>query len=1230
LILACPASTGRAEHYAVIFAGGGDQSDNHPRYYDSVSRIHDAFLRDFNVLGGNIFVLAADGLDPAPDINGGGSSDWDFITSTGGTIEAATHDNMQNRLADLATILQPRDTLLVWTYDHGGGVEGDPSVMGEESLTCWSVPGQSGVIRDDELANWLAPIQADRQAYFFGQCFSGGMLDDLVSAGIVTDDGGGRLERFGCAAATHYETSVWSYSDDPHHYIDAVQKAIRSHGKTTTFDVEQWAYDHTHNAIGRGPGGAWEDGKQHPWFEGEDFELAVAHWYGTNSGNWSDSSDWKAGVLPEVEGRPVRIAGPHVCHVIGGTHTANIPLMTTLDGGQIDIESGAVMEVHQMDNHGKIRVLDGDFEVATLLHGDDTGEIEVHNDGTFHASWGRDYLGSVLVAGGAFTINADYTGGGNNLTVHSGGSFDVGQDMLLGDGTNLDVNQTGTTADIGRDMALSGSVRVRSGGQLAVGRDCTLGADGATDVEVDYGVMTVADHFELRAGALSMRGDPATAYLTADYVELGETGNTTVTMNGGRIDASHQRFATEAGFTCDITMDESGCLQPQIVSDSSSGFVVFGQSGDAHVVQNAGLVGNEETAANHPDFTLAAGDWSTSTYELNDGSVFVDNMVIASSGDGVFTQNGGVVKVFDELKLGHNADGTGVYNLRGGDMIVHGFSTTSVGSGTINIDGGVLMLPGSAVTVQNLNIGSAAGHAGEFFLGPRALNCENLRVGVNAGGVLTATSGNEINASGEIQVGVDHMDARVDQQGGAVTTPTITIGVEDDGWGEWNMDGGTVATTLLTVGYQGWGQFNQDGGATVEAATVNIGHFSNTGNNIYTLNDGELAVTGDLRLGLASGSSGVFRLRGANDSDLVTTTNTELGIAGEGRFEQSGGRHEVAEQLKVGSGGEGHYLQTGGSLATTATVVGLHGSGVFDQSGGIHEATTVYVGNHGTGEYHLSGAGQLSCLTLFLGRYDDPGDLNQTGGSVSVTGDYFVGHSSTALSTAAQTAGASTVGGNLIVGLNDGSLGEFILGGDSAVEIRQDVAGDVVLGYYTGSNGAYTIGGRGIYTAELHVDGDIVVGREGVGEFAMAGGRVVGAGGGAMTIAAGSTLRGDGSLDIPVVNHGLIVADSAYPLQFQQVLTSYGEMRIEEISEYVFASVDLWTGATFEGHVTNDGRLQVYGSDDVYLNGGMSGSGEVVTGSGAFYINSALSAKTIKIGGPFHAADNITAEEMTV
>ena len=73
-------------------------------------------------------------------------------------------------LDTLNDILLPCDNVLIWTFDHGGGLVDDATTTDEEYLVGW---GDN--IRDDELANWLNEIEGTvtrgHITYLFGQMF---------------------------------------------------------------------------------------------------------------------------------------------------------------------------------------------------------------------------------------------------------------------------------------------------------------------------------------------------------------------------------------------------------------------------------------------------------------------------------------------------------------------------------------------------------------------------------------------------------------------------------------------------------------------------------------------------------------------------------------------------------------------------------------------------------------------------------------------------------------------------------------------------------------------------------------------------------------------------------------------------------------------------------------------------------------------------------------------------
>jgi hypothetical protein len=167
--------------YAVLFSGGGDSANNHDRYYDETLRMWDIATTLFGV--NQVYTLFADGTDPAIDRSSNVSSDWTPITNAGGHIQPATSANLQAVLAQLAIDIEPTDSFYLWTFDHGDGDEPGPNIPDEmpyeAKLIGW---GANDEITDDQLATWVQPINAMAEAYAFGQCFCGGMADDILGA----------------------------------------------------------------------------------------------------------------------------------------------------------------------------------------------------------------------------------------------------------------------------------------------------------------------------------------------------------------------------------------------------------------------------------------------------------------------------------------------------------------------------------------------------------------------------------------------------------------------------------------------------------------------------------------------------------------------------------------------------------------------------------------------------------------------------------------------------------------------------------------------------------------------------------------------------------------------------------------------------------------------------------------------------------------------------------------
>jgi probable HAF family extracellular repeat protein/predicted outer membrane repeat protein len=251
-------------NYVVLFSGGDNPSVNYGIYYDNLKEMYLTVVNQYGVKEENIYVIYADGRNPAPDQRGGTNSDMSFAQN----VLPATAANLRSTLMDLSQRVDGNDHFMFWSFDHGLGLTNRPDVVGEEVLVGWG-PGE--LISDEELRVWLQGLQpgdapsyfgvpagysginAGFSSYIFAQCFAGGILDNLTTGPNV----------FGAAASNHYEAS---YSD---FFASAFTRALKR-GHNNTHDAFRFATDHNSRArIPNTPnGGTWQFGIEHPWSVG--------------------------------------------------------------------------------------------------------------------------------------------------------------------------------------------------------------------------------------------------------------------------------------------------------------------------------------------------------------------------------------------------------------------------------------------------------------------------------------------------------------------------------------------------------------------------------------------------------------------------------------------------------------------------------------------------------------------------------------------------------------------------------------------------------------------------------------------------------------------------------------------------------------------------------------------------------------------------------------------------
>jgi len=397
-----------------------------------------------------------------------------------------------------------------------------------------------------------------------------------------------------------------------------------------------------------------------------------------------------------------------------------------------------------------------------------------------------------------------------------------------------------------------------------------------------------------------------------------------------------------------------------------------------------------------------------------------------AGGDGTVMQSGGDVTFSSAgngqgLYLG-NLGGNGVFNMSGGSLVQTGGASTAQAAGW---------------NWSFIGLGSdngAARGSGEFNLSGTADVQLNARLNIGRGG-----------------------DGTVNQTGGALQAPTIAIGDDgfntnfEDGRGTYNISGGAMtASDELLVG--NWtntdGKLNVSGTANVVAS-----------NNMYVSNFGparrDESPTGAWIEGVGAQAHGEVNISGGS-----VRVAHQFGIGrssgGQGVMNLSGGIFETAEDLANGEEGETfigrdsgngivNISDTGTFIANDAVVVG---SG-FDLNEGASPLTDFSEGTifQTGGEFHIVDSGQAGAEPqLIIGHAAGRGWYNLSGGTATVDGDVRVGVETTFvglvrstgpedITTASsngqiiQTGGSLTIQGDLFIGQDFGSTGSYQLSG---------------------------------------------------------------------------------------------------------------------------------------------------------------------------------------------------------
>lgn len=193
LALSCGASF--ASSYAVIFNGGGyDWTYNYWPFYNETKRLYCTLTGDYGYLDENVFVLQSDGLSTGADrryLDDAGNRsarnspidiDGDGDTDVYGP---GTQAALLDVFSSLSSRITPDDFFLFACLDHGAK-DGNLATSHQYIVPWHYGSGWDDHIQDAELDAWCDQyIAASNQVYLFGQCYSGGFINDLQQAGRI-------------------------------------------------------------------------------------------------------------------------------------------------------------------------------------------------------------------------------------------------------------------------------------------------------------------------------------------------------------------------------------------------------------------------------------------------------------------------------------------------------------------------------------------------------------------------------------------------------------------------------------------------------------------------------------------------------------------------------------------------------------------------------------------------------------------------------------------------------------------------------------------------------------------------------------------------------------------------------------------------------------------------------------------------------------------------------------
>jgi len=607
-----------------------------------------------------------------------------------------------------------------------------------------------------------------------------------------------------------------------------------------------------------------------------------------------------------------------------------------------------------------------------------TGGLTKTGSGTQTLSGVNTYTGGTAINGGTLAISQDANLGASGPVSFNNGTLETTASMTTS--RNLALNGQGTiNTDAGTTLTSSGNAAgtgalVKSGAGTLI-ETGTLAMSGGLTNSAGTTVLNSANTY---TGGTRLNGGTV---VVQDDAALGNASSG-LTFGGGALETTGA-FSSSRG----IVMAGSG----QLVTDGTTtlnggiaGSGVLTKSGNGTATLDGTVSGAAGLAVSQGDLVLTGTNTYTGgTSVSGTGRLVIANDANLGSTSGALSANGGTVVTTGDVTSirAVNTNGAGLNLESAGDHVTT-LAGTVQGNGAVTSVGGSLVLSGT-----NTYAGGTSVHDGDLTISRDA----------NLGA-----------APGQLELS----DATLHTTGSIDTGRTIAL----SGNGTLDTAAGTTMTSSGLIA--GPGGLVKDGSGSLVLA----------GNNLYsggtTVNDGILAVSGDMNLGDAAGS---LTLNGGTfETTASFSTDRNVALDG-GAIAVDDGTALTANGDLTGSAG---LVKNGGG----AMIV----NGVASQAGGVTVnggALALGGQNTYTGDTSVNNGGLLvvandgSLGALANAIHLDNGTLASTG-DLRTSRDVTLTHAGTvdALSGTSLALGGTVSGSGT---LHAAGPGELILGGNN-------------------------------------------------------------------------------------------------------------------------------------------------------------------------------------------------------